>query len=672
MKGSLSLITTLLILFFAVSVDAQVKSVKKETKRQGTWRINRKIDQGVDKGLDKIEDGIGSIFGKKKKKKGNSSEENTTVSNTTHSSSGGSMSVAGKDPEELFREHGMYPPDGATDVPVPLTLKWTPMNSSDFKASSYELYLEEGETNPMKMLGSSRSTKKECKNLKPNTTYSWSYKGQASNGQYMPGGGGTFTTGEAGPMKMDVQWAKFDFIPGDQVIFEDGPDIMEENGEFPSRWDLHEGNIEIASANGETVIMFLASGGIVPYMKNSKEDYLPEVFTLECDMYFTPGESGRYWIYLNDKKNQRHIGDNIEVFVNGIECGDSEMRYPGTENLGWYQNKKGGWKHISVAFTKGKLKAYMDDTRLINIPHYEGNPTGITISAEKYDYQPFIKNIRIAKGGVKYYDRILNDGKIICNGIRFDVNKATLKPESMGPINKIYELMSKKPELKFSVEGHTDADGDDTRNQTLSEQRAKAVMERLIAMGIAADRLTSKGFGESKPIDNNSTPEGKANNRRVEFVTFTGSASSSIAKPASNGGNSVYDKINAGNIDKEFDKLTDEFYTPISGPNGIINGKGTIFLFFTSDRNLGKMEILDVDKNDNYKTTIKYATYNQAGETVSESNSFEIEGTFAFDLDNGNSIDPERADWDFVLKRSNETSTSFAMGGEKIALRKYQ
>ncbi len=72
-----------------------------------------------------------------------------------------------------------------------------------------------------------------------------------------------------------------------------------------------------------------------------------------------------------------------------------------------------------------------------------------------------LKNVRIAKGGVKYYDRMMQDGKIIVNGIRFDVNKSTLKPESMGAINEIYTLMKDNPGLKFSVEGHTDSQGDD-------------------------------------------------------------------------------------------------------------------------------------------------------------------------------------------------------------------
>jgi OOP family OmpA-OmpF porin len=130
----------------------------------------------------------------------------------------------------------------------------------------------------------------------------------------------------------------------------------------------------------------------------------------------------------------------------------------------------------------------------------------------------YIKNIRIANGGVKYYDRFLQDGKIIANGIRFDVNKATLKPESMGVINEIAALMNEHPEINFSVEGHTDSDGDDAFNQTLSEQRAETVVSTLKKLGIDGSRMTSKGWGESKPIDSNATSEGKANNRRVEFV----------------------------------------------------------------------------------------------------------------------------------------------------------
>ncbi len=321
--------------------------------------------------------------------------------------------------------------------------------------------------------------------------------------------------------QINVQWSRFDFVPGDEVIFEDSPDMMEENGEFPSRWDLYEGGAEIANAEGANVILFITESGnmyrkgIIPYLKNPKEDYLPEVFTIEFDGYFNPDVYNEsFHITLYDRKNQsRNNIPQIDIGVNEAEMGNSSAKLEGKRGN---KDDVAGWRHISIAYTKGKAKVYLDETRLINIPRLEGNPTGITLSASHKNM--FVKNFRLAKGGVKYYDRVMQDGKIICNGIRFDVGKASLKPESMGPINKIYELMQKQPDLKFSVEGHTDSDGDEALNQSLSEQRAKTVMEQLINMGISAERLTSKGFGESMPIAGNDTPEGKANNRRVEFV----------------------------------------------------------------------------------------------------------------------------------------------------------
>jgi len=325
--------------------------------------------------------------------------------------------------------------------------------------------------------------------------------------------------------QMDVQWAKFDFVPGDEVLFEDAPSADEENGEFPSRWDLIAGQVEIAEVDGETVLMFLDGGEIIPYFKNSSEDYLPEIFTIEFDFY-RPKDGNRVTVYLSDQKNQTYeLYQNAQEFEitpvrvdapGGITAEHAERDYTFCEN--------GCWTHVSMAYTKGKLKVYLDDTRLINIPHYEFNPTGFTFYpyfADAGEGQAFYaKNFRIAKGGVKYYDRVLSDGKIIVNGIRFDVNKATIKPESNGAINEIFELMQKQTELNFSVEGHTDSDGDDALNQTLSEKRALAVMDRLISLGIPTNRLKSAGWGEGKPIGENGTAEGKANNRRVEFVKF--------------------------------------------------------------------------------------------------------------------------------------------------------
>ena len=102
--------------------------------------------------------------------------------------------------------------------------------------------------------------------------------------------------------------------------------------------------------------------------------------------------------------------------------------------------------------------------------------------------------------------------------ILFNSGKASFKQETYPVLMSITAILKEFPSSKFSIEGHTDSDGKDAMNQTLSEERAGAVRMYLIENGIATDRLTSTGFGESKPIDSNKTAKGKANNRRVEVL----------------------------------------------------------------------------------------------------------------------------------------------------------
>jgi len=313
-------------------------------------------------------------------------------------------------------------------------------------------------------------------------------------------------------------WSKFDFVPGDVILFEDLLE-NEENGEFPSKWDIYAGNVENAIFNGENVINYQENAAIVPLI-DKKGDYLPEKFTIEFDIYFTSLNT-HYRVFFYDKvaENGRlpeQLNDLREMTIrhNNVRLGN----FSGTVDGSKYTDMP-LWRHVAISFNIRSLKVYLDENRLINVPNLKADPKGLTIDAYKrLDDPVLLKNVKIAEGAKKLYDRILTDGKIITTGIKFDSGKSSLKAESMGTINEIYQIMKDYPELKFSVEGHTDNVGADEFNLTLSKQRAETVKDQLISMGIAPERLQSNGFGESKPLHDNSEDAGRANNRRVEFV----------------------------------------------------------------------------------------------------------------------------------------------------------
>lgn len=109
------------------------------------------------------------------------------------------------------------------------------------------------------------------------------------------------------------------------------------------------------------------------------------------------------------------------------------------------------------------------------------------------------------------------DGHVALH-INFDVDKATLCPDAQPAIAEIGKLLSTDPALKLSIEGHTDNTGAPAHNQELSTARARSVLGALVGMGIDPARLSSKGFGQDKPIADNGSEAGRAQNRRVELV----------------------------------------------------------------------------------------------------------------------------------------------------------
>ncbi|HET9486839.1 MAG TPA: OmpA family protein, partial [Chryseosolibacter sp.] len=106
---------------------------------------------------------------------------------------------------------------------------------------------------------------------------------------------------------------------------------------------------------------------------------------------------------------------------------------------------------------------------------------------------------------------------LVLNNIFFDFDRATLKPESFPELNRIISLMNERSGMEIEIAGHTDATGPESYNMQLSERRARSVVKYLTDKGIATNRISVVFHGESKPVEPNTTPEGRRRNRRVEF-----------------------------------------------------------------------------------------------------------------------------------------------------------
>lgn len=111
----------------------------------------------------------------------------------------------------------------------------------------------------------------------------------------------------------------------------------------------------------------------------------------------------------------------------------------------------------------------------------------------------------------------INSGNSISLYINFETGKSSIKNESQNIVDELYTMLKNNPALKIIIEGHTDNVGNKTSNQTLSEQRSASVKTALVNKGIAADRIKTTGYGQDKPVADNTTEEGKAKNRRVEI-----------------------------------------------------------------------------------------------------------------------------------------------------------
>lgn len=169
----------------------------------------------------------------------------------------------------------------------------------------------------------------------------------------------------------------------------------------------------------------------------------------------------------------------------------------------------------------GYAKAYLDEVRVgqLNGLVFTRNNVIQVDLANADDNGSLLTGIRVAEGGKPLYDALTASGRVSTHGILFASGSATIRGESTPTLKEIGDMLTAHPDLKLTIEGHTDNQGSPGGNQTLSEQRAAAVAAYLVSsFHVAADRLDAKGFGDTRPVASNDTPEGRQQNRRVDLV----------------------------------------------------------------------------------------------------------------------------------------------------------
>ena len=320
-------------------------------------------------------------------------------------------------------------------------------------------------------------------------------------------------------------WENYDFVPGNKILFY--TDFSEDKvGNFARGMIYQTGPIEIVERDG---VKLLRSTGrsefLIPVGKQ-----LPERFTLEIDVMSPRGDCCGYEMIAFEGGAQRDRGNkSAEIawhpsgtLILSSAFANRNMESKNPEEMA--SRLKGSVAHVRVLMDGSYLKMYTDERRMYNIPVFPFRRDSVirvfVNGTEEADVAVFITGIRVAESETDVlYDALMAKGRWATQGILFATGKADLKPESRPVLKEIGATLTKHPQLKILIEGHTDNVGSAASNLTLSDARAAAVKAALVSQfGIAEDRMTTKGLGDTKPTVPNATPAGRAQNRRVELV----------------------------------------------------------------------------------------------------------------------------------------------------------
>ncbi len=317
---------------------------------------------------------------------------------------------------------------------------------------------------------------------------------------------------EAPPVKPgEGVWANYDFVPGNRILFAE--DFSRDRvGDFPRRLEFVKGNMEVVEWQGGRYLRSNASSII----RISLPETLPERFTIEFDINTGAVHMRNVLLTspLETTLNQYpgsyfQMTSSVGVVGKGPESTTQTFRL--REEL----------TPVRIHADGRYVKMYLNEQRVANLPNAD-LPRTNTLELHlvgDLKYPTYLGNIRIAAGGRELYDVLEAEGRVSTQGILFDTGSDAIRPESTPTLEQMGEMLEAHADLRLAIVGHTDNVGDDASNRSLSERRAAAVRRYLVdTYDIDGSRLEHRGMGESEPVADNTTPEGRQQNRRVELI----------------------------------------------------------------------------------------------------------------------------------------------------------
>ncbi len=276
--------------------------------------------------------------------------------------------------------------------------------------------------------------------------------------------------------------------------------------------------------------------GIITHLKNTNTDSYREYVQIKLGKILHPGKMAYVEFWAVKERQARLVSNNLGVYfsLKKVEEDTEEVinKVPQINSDSIINKDSYGWVKIVDSFIPDKPYRFMTIGNFFDNEH-----TSIATSEDFYGspYTPpyayyLIDDIRVwQKGRVEenkppkpqlVFDTntITSNQAVRLQNIHFQLDRATLEPSSYTELNKLYQFLQEHPKVKIAIHGHTDNQANDAYNLKLSMARANAVFNFLKAKGIVEERMGFKGFGEQRPIDTNDTLDGRANNRRVEFI----------------------------------------------------------------------------------------------------------------------------------------------------------